>query len=546
MSVSIEIQPHSASLDMYGEPDKSTAYSLSGDIVISVSSPFTFFERRKPVRIVLQSLTMVFEGQCELITEDTGYVPFRVCSLSNELLAGQTIELSNEGHEEDDKPCVWSVAYNLVAPGWLPASAVYGDHRGEAGTRYALYASAKFLTVDDDANRSWFSACCSSFRSRSRVVSAPRCPVTVNRYINVSGENSRPTVDYSVQAEPRADVELASKFPLHVMSKLRAVISVPTYADVEDSSFPLCMRLRMQDLPDAECKRVRLTDFSADVEQSEQCRSEPSSLYKTLFPVPPASEQPPCRPLRDPNAAHAYYDVGLADVPPSHHSLTDTRSLLPRDSFGQFALAGDGYVFKDDAAPENASTWFSLRTHIPVDNTRRSSKTGTRRLRETGMSPLFVVSHMLHVKMTCTYDLSEGGEEEPERATEVLQFSVPLRFARIQRNAPEPTTLGYLSSHAQVPSMDEPQGSLFAALFPMASLPYAPSLPAYSQLFDANGDRKIDYSVPLPAYSPRSSPAASPTSSVTSLDLLLAPGPSSSSNNMLDYSEAALPGYSRA
>jgi hypothetical protein len=29
---------------------------------------------------------------------------------------------------------------------------------------------------------------------------------------------------------------------------------------------------------------------------------------------------------------------------------------------------------------------------------------------------------------------------------------------------------------------------------------YAHSLPAYSQLFDSNGDRQIDHSIPLPLY----------------------------------------------
>ena len=35
--------------------------------------------------------------------------------------------------------------------------------------------------------------------------------------------------------------------------------------------------------------------------------------------------------------------------------------------------------------------------------------------------------------------------------------------------------------------------------------PYTSSLPAYSQLFDASGNRRIDYSTPLPIYEPRSS-----------------------------------------
>lgn len=37
-------------------------------------------------------------------------------------------------------------------------------------------------------------------------------------------------------------------------------------------------------------------------------------------------------------------------------------------------------------------------------------------------------------------------------------------------------------------------------------VPY--SLPAYSQLFDSNGDRKIDYS--LPVYTPNGSPSSKP------------------------------------
>lgn len=253
-------------------PSPRTAYSLSGDIVISVSSPISFFERRKPVKILLQSITVDFEGQCELISQDTGYTPFRVCSLSSELLTEQTIELSNEGHEEEDKPCAWSVAYNLVVPGWLPPTAVYGEHRAgiDPGTRYALYASAKFVTIDDDASRSWFAACCSAFRTRARVVAAPQCSIRVNRFASVADDASS-TIDYSVKPR-REDRESATRFPSDVMSSMRAIVSVPTNIDLDDTVFPVCMRLRLQDLSEAECRRIRMTDFSVDIEQTEQCR----------------------------------------------------------------------------------------------------------------------------------------------------------------------------------------------------------------------------------------------------------------------------------
>ncbi|KAH9931838.1 uncharacterized protein B0H18DRAFT_952519 [Fomitopsis serialis] len=134
------------------------------------------------------------------------------------------------------------------------------------------------------------------------------------------------------------------------------------------------------------------------------------------------------------------------------------------------SFSGDGYVFKDDATPENTSTSFSLRTHIPLDDTHRSSKTG--RGRRAGAR--------------------NGG----------VAVQRPVRSAH-PAHAPSPTALAYLSGHAQAFSMDgmKPQGQLAKTLFPMASLPYVPSLPAYSRLFEANGDGKIDYSVPLPAYS---------------------------------------------
>ena len=37
---------------------------------------------------------------------------------------------------------------------------------------------------------------------------------------------------------------------------------------------------------------------------------------------------------------------------------------------------------------------------------------------------------------------------------------------------------------------------------PLPSAPYAQPLPAYSQLYDENGDRKVDYNTPLPVYTP--------------------------------------------
>lgn len=269
--------------------DTSTAYSLSGDVVISLSSSYSLFERRRAIRLLLESLIIEFEGQCELITDETGYTPFRVCSVSKELVVREAVELSNEGHEDASLPSVWSVAFSLVIPGWLPPTSAYGDcESGDAGTRYGLYASAKFLDLDEGSSRSLFSLCTAPFRPRTRVIAAPRCEVTVNRFISTlvddpSSPSTSSTIDYTVLPEQRKD-QSSSGFPYEVISKLRAAVSVPEHIDVDDDSFSLCIRLRTQDLPESECKRLRITGFEVDVEQTEHYRYVSSSLAIIRLP----------------------------------------------------------------------------------------------------------------------------------------------------------------------------------------------------------------------------------------------------------------------
>ncbi|CCM04415.1 uncharacterized protein FIBRA_06592 [Fibroporia radiculosa] len=510
MTVSIQIRPHSDSLDMHGEPDKSTAYSLSGDISISLSSSSSFFERRKTVKLLLQSLVIELEGQCELITPETGYSPYRICCFSKELVTSEPIELCNEGHEDANVPCVWSVAFNLVVPGWLPATCEFGNcDYGVAGTRYALYATARFLNGDEGSSRSWFSSCCAPFRSRSRVISALRCDVSVNRFISsvsedpLSSTSSRPTLDYTICADDQIK-DSTMTIPFSVISKVRATVSVPDYTDMTDSSFPVCLRLRTNGLEEAECKRLRVTDFAIDMEQVELYRTAPASTYETKYPFPPASEQPPRRPLRSPHPMQAIYEVGLGPAAPSNRVFSHSFSLLPQEASGRYALSGDGYIFSEDNNPERSISWYAIRTRIPVEH----ELPGMRRLRPSGQSPLFNVVHRIRIRVTCTYDLTDG--PEPKRATEQLCFEIPIRFARFRSAHPlalTPTALSWLSGHSPTCSLESLSSvSLESAgiTTPVTSSPYAQTLPAYSQLFDMNGDRKIDYSVPLPVYTPTS------------------------------------------
>ena len=91
-----------------------SAYSLSGHVSVSVLSPYSMFDRRRPARLLLQSLTLTFEGQNEMITSEVGYSAMRLCSITREIAPCEPVELSNEGHEESDDPCELYCAHPVL------------------------------------------------------------------------------------------------------------------------------------------------------------------------------------------------------------------------------------------------------------------------------------------------------------------------------------------------------------------------------------------------------------------------------------------------
>jgi hypothetical protein len=191
------------------------------------------------------------------------------------------MELTNEGHEDSDNPCVWNVMFNLVVPGWLPATSVFGDEFEEdAGTRYALFATAKFVALDDHGDKEWsLSTLCSIFRARTRTVQAEKCPITLRRFMNAppvpfSPKSLFPMSNYAICAKPEhADVTRDSSFiPLDILSNIKVVASAPDYTSVDETSVPFVIRLRTADLEEAACKRLRVISFCIDVVQTEKYR----------------------------------------------------------------------------------------------------------------------------------------------------------------------------------------------------------------------------------------------------------------------------------
>lgn len=239
-------------------------------------------------------------------------------------------------------------------------------------------------------------------------------------------------------------------------------------------------------------------------------RYRPTSEYLSHYPVPPEASQPPNQPLRDPHTISTLYDIGRC-VSPALTQSTSSRafSLRPREESGKYILAGNNYVFANDVVTVKTPTWYTLETAIPFVHKGQIDDEcaewgGLPILRPTSSSPLIGVRHELSISVTCSYD-SPNSEE---KAIEQLIFAIPVRFVQVMASQPH-RSLSPPPSHSASSSMSD--AALISPTLP-SLVPYAQNLPAYSQLFDYNGDRKIDYSVPLPPYTPRSSaPSSTPT-----------------------------------
>jgi hypothetical protein len=200
--------------------------------------------------------------------------------------------------------------------------------------------------------------------------------------------------------------------------------------------------------------------------------------------------QPPHAPLLNPHPLSAIYEVGLFVSPIRSESVCRTFSLLPPEESGTYTLPGENYAFVNDVPTySNApQTWYTMDTSVPFAHSAGGAErwgkyddaetefqglqwAGEKELRPSTSSPLYSALHELVVSLTCTYDLEGKGGKV---AREKLSFKVPVTFARV------------------APRLGEAAESLTSA-----------ALPVYSQLYDANGERRIDYSTPLPLYTPR-------------------------------------------
>ena len=235
----------------------------------------------------MQSLVITFDGQTELVTPDTGYTPYRICSVTKELAPQSPLfELNSESFEDSDKPCVWNVIFDLAIPGWLPSSNLEDDENAPVAIRYALHAAATFVSPGQALSTSYFACFASpitnslfpSWFPSSRTVRAKRCDVEIAR-VMAPTDSPIPFVPYTVDSNIN-DEGITGKIPSEVLSKIAITASVPEYVDMENNFFELRLRMRACGLEPLHCKRLRLTNFMIDVLQFEKYRFV--SLYLQL------------------------------------------------------------------------------------------------------------------------------------------------------------------------------------------------------------------------------------------------------------------------
>ena len=215
--------------------------------------------------------------------------------------------------------------------------------------------------------------------------------------------------------------------------------------------------------------------------------------------------QPPNLPLLDPHPLSFVHDAGFFGC--SAESVCRTFSILPSPSSGTYELPKNNYVFANDATPGEVVTWYTMEALVPFMQCSPANADaecpewpGTPNLLPSLSSPLYSVHHNASITLTCAFDLPSG-----EVAYNQLKFTVPITFANVAPTLPPVRTWTPPPAHS---SGSADVAALSTSATPPSLPDPIPVLPAYSQLYDFNGERKIDYSTPLPLYSPRSSTEA--------------------------------------
>lgn len=217
-------------------------------------------------------------------------------------------------------------------------------------------------------------------------------------------------------------------------------------------------------------------------------RARPSRNYLNRCPIPPESQQPPNTLLFNPSSIGAVYEADILPLPDRCDSVSRTFSLLSSPKDGQFKPKDEQTCISADDTP----IWNEMEVAVPLSRLAEALNDWDipKVIRPSGSTPLFVAHHEMAVSITCTYTFPDSEEV----AEGNLNFTIPLSFGKFAPPPPQPPLLPSVSRTNIVRNTTGPS-------LPTVE-PYAPTLPVYSQLYHSNGEEKVDYSVPLPLYTP--------------------------------------------
>lgn len=159
-----------------------------------------------------------------------------------------------------------------------------------------------------------------------------------------------------------------------------------------------------------------------------------------------------------------------------HYRVRSDFSLLNEKQLARHDLPSGGVSLQQDPEIAHEQVWTRVDVRVPFERTQPGQdeeweyQNGRlKALRPHEDSPFLRVNHDLEVELTFTYD-DENPEDNPPSVERVL-FCLPVKFARVP------------------PVLKTQDGNVL-------------DLPAYSQLFHSNGERRTDNMAPLPAYTP--------------------------------------------
>lgn len=186
-------------------------------------------------------------------------------------------------------------------------------------------------------------------------------------------------------------------------------------------------------------------------------RSIPCERYVSTFPVPPASQQPPNKPLLNPNPLEGLFSLGLT-APSDPVQWTRTVPMLPtkRVNFRPSPATGGLEVDSEWAKMDLAITVLrkdDIETDIPADGASQDEEKAGRNLRRKLLnpdfdSPLCRSRHEMKVALKLSWLPERAARElilhgytgermrkaranHPDRKSETLLMSLPVKLAQV-------------------------------------------------------------------------------------------------------------------